>query len=109
MSPRVEVTQLLERLAEVSEMESYGTSDARYLDGRTRALVSIGAAICLDASTKTFRSLVDSALHEGATAEEVVGALLAVASAAGGPRVVTVAPRIAMALGYDIDEAFELE
>lgn len=109
MSPRAEVEQLLERLAEVPEIGSYETSDVKYLDNRTRALVAIGAAICADAPTKTFQSLVDSALQAGATAEEVVGALLAVAPAAGGPRVVTVAPKIALALGYDIDQAFELE
>ncbi|MFZ0013976.1 MAG: carboxymuconolactone decarboxylase family protein [Acidimicrobiia bacterium] len=79
------------------------------LDSRTRALVSIGAAVCMDAPTKTFRSLVDAGLEAGATTEEVVGALLAVAPTAGGPRVVAAAPRIALALGYDVEAAFEHE
>lgn len=109
MSPKAEVEQILERLAEVSETGSHRPSDPRYLDERTRALVAIGAAACTDAPTKTFKSLVDSALQAGATSEEVVGALLAVAPAAGGPRVVTVAPKIALALGYDVDAAFEHE
>jgi 4-carboxymuconolactone decarboxylase len=109
MSPKAEVDQLLERLAVVADAGSHQTSDLEYLDARTRALVGIGAAVCTDAPSKTFQSLVDSALRAGATAEEVVGALLAVAPAAGGPRVVAVAPKIAMALGYDVDAAFEFE
>ena len=109
MSPKAEVDRLLERLAEVADAGSHQDSDLAYLDARTRALVRIGAAVCTDAPSKTLRGLVDSALGAGATADEVVGALLAVAPAAGGPRVVTVAPKLAMALGYDVDAAFEFE
>jgi len=109
MSPTTEVEQLLMRLSEVAETGSQGTSGVTYLDARTRALVAIGAAVCTDAPFKLFKSLVDSALRAGATAEDVVGAFLAVAPAAGGPRVVAVAPKIAMALGYDVDAAFEFE
>lgn len=109
MSPNEEVVHLLERLSEVAKMGTRDTSDVMHLDPRTRALVVIGAAVCTDAPTKTFQSLVTSALRAGATADEILGAFLAVAPAAGGPRVVTVAPKIAMALGYDIDAAFEHE
>lgn len=109
MALKAEVEQLLEKLAEVAEPESHEASELKYLDHRTRALVAIGAAVCTGAPTKTFQSLVDSAMDAGATSEEVVGVLLAVAPAAGGPRVVTVAPRIAFALGYDVDAAFERE
>jgi len=108
MPPSAKVEQLLERLVEVSE-KGCGPSEVKYLDSRTQTLVAIGAAVCTDAPTKTFQSLVAAALLAGATAEEVVGALLAVAPAAGGPRVVSVAPKIALALGYDVDAAFELE
>lgn len=109
MSPSAEVGQLLESLAEISETGISSVPIVTHLDSRTRALVSIGAAACMDAPMKTFQSLVDSALQAGATTEEVVGALLAVAPAAGGPRVVAAAPKIALALGYDVDAAFEHE
>lgn len=104
-----EVEELLKRLAEVSTIETWGTADVEYLDPRTRSLAVIGAAICTDAPARTFQSLVTSALQAGATAEEVLGVLLAVAPTAGEPRVVTAAPRIALALGYDVDAAFEIE
>lgn len=109
MSSRAEVERQLERLAEVSVTQAWGDQDFEHLDARTRSLVGIGAAICTDAPTKTFQSLVASALQAGATPEEVLGVLVAVAPSAGEPKIVTAAPRIAMALGYDVHAAFEIE
>lgn len=109
MSPSVEVNKALERLAKAAEKGQARNSDIKHLDARTRSLVMIGAAICTDAPAKTFASMVKLALAAGATSEEVVGTLLAVAPEAGGPRVVTAAPKIALALGYDVDAAFEHE
>jgi 4-carboxymuconolactone decarboxylase len=109
MSSSSEVEPLLERLALVQADGAYGSAEVKHLDGRTLALIVIGAAVCTDAPIRTFQSLVGSALKAGATVEEVVGALLAVAPAAGEPRIVAVAPKIALALGYDVDEAFERE
>jgi alkylhydroperoxidase/carboxymuconolactone decarboxylase family protein YurZ len=79
----------------------------RVLDARTRGLVAIGAAVAMGASTSTYRSVVDHALAAGATIEECIGACFAVASAVGAARIVTAAPRIAAALGYDIVLALE--
>jgi alkylhydroperoxidase/carboxymuconolactone decarboxylase family protein YurZ len=79
----------------------------RVLDARTRGLVAIGAAVAMGASTSTYRSVVDQALAAGATIEECIGACFAVASAVGAARMVAAAPRIAAALGYDIDRALE--
>lgn len=109
MSPSAEVENLLERLAQLSEKGAYEAIEAKYLDARTLTLVIVGAAICTDAPTKTFQALVGSALQAGATVEEVIGAMVAVAPAAGEPRIVAVAPKIAFALGYDVDAAFENE
>jgi 4-carboxymuconolactone decarboxylase len=107
MSSRAETERLLDRLAKVQTKDAYGSPDVRCLDPRSLALVVIGAALCTDAPTSTFQTWVGSALRAGATTEEVIGALLAVAPIAGEPRIVAVAPKIAMALGYDVDEAFE--
>ena len=44
------------------------------------------------------------ARSHGATEAEIVGVLIAVAPALGLARVVSSAPRLAMAIGYDIEE-----
>ena len=46
---------------------------------------------------------MDRAIEAGATEEEIVGVLVAVAPAVGLARVVSTAPRLALAIGYDID------
>jgi hypothetical protein len=43
----------------------------------------------------------------GATAEDVVGTLVAVAPISGLARVVSATSEVALAIGYDIDQAFE--
>jgi 4-carboxymuconolactone decarboxylase len=48
-----------------------------------------------------------AALAVGATAEEVVGTLVAMAPITGLARVVLAIPEVAVALGYDLDRAFE--
>jgi 4-carboxymuconolactone decarboxylase len=109
MSHSAQVEKLLERLTEVSEEGSGGAGETSNLDPRTRALVSIGAAACTNAPTSTFQTLVASAIEAGATAGEVLGVMLAIAPAAGESRIVTIAPKVALALGYDVDAAFEHE
>jgi 4-carboxymuconolactone decarboxylase len=46
-------------------------------------------------------------LAAGVTADEIVGALMAVAPITGVARVLAAAPEFALALGYDLDAAFE--
>jgi alkylhydroperoxidase/carboxymuconolactone decarboxylase family protein YurZ len=50
---------------------------------------------------------VEAALAAGATADEIVGALIAVAPITGLARVVSATPEVALSIGYDIDQAFE--
>ena len=49
----------------------------------------------------------DAALDADATAEEVVGVLIAVAPISGLARVIAATPEVALAIGYDIDQGFE--
>jgi alkylhydroperoxidase/carboxymuconolactone decarboxylase family protein YurZ len=77
------------------------------LDSRTSGLVGIGAAVSLGASVSTYRQLVHDARQGGATTDECVGALLVAAPIAGAARIVTGAPRLASALGYDVDQALQ--
>ena len=73
------------------------------LDGRTFSLVKIAALIALDAPPASYAWQVANALEEGATPEDILGVLRAVAPQVGGPKVVAAAPEIMVALGLDID------
>jgi 4-carboxymuconolactone decarboxylase len=77
------------------------------LDERTAALVRIAAAIALGAPTASFQHAAALALAAGATKDEIVATLEAVAPVTGTPRVVSSAPRIALALDYDVEAALE--
>ncbi len=77
------------------------------LDPRTQALVRLGAFVALDAAPTSYGWSVDAALAAGATVEEIVGTLIAVAPVAGIARVVAAAPALAAALGYDVESALE--
>ena len=77
------------------------------LDARTRALVCLGAVIVAGASAVTYQWATQVALDAGATDDEIVGTLAAVAPVSGLTRTVSAAPELAVTLGYDVDEALE--
>ena len=77
------------------------------IDGRTRALARIAAAIAIGATSATMESLTDSGLSAGATDEEIIATLIAVGPVVGSASVVAAAPRLARAVGYDVDRALE--
>ena len=83
------------------------TPTASALDEKTVALVRIAASIALDAATASFQHAVALALAAGATRDEIVATLEAVTPVTGTSRVVAAAPKIALALGYDVEEALE--
>jgi 4-carboxymuconolactone decarboxylase len=75
------------------------------LDGRTAALVRVAATIAVDAAPSSFQHAVALALAAGATNGQIVATLEAVAPVTGAARVVRCAPKLALALGYDVEEA----
>ncbi|HEX4008484.1 MAG TPA: carboxymuconolactone decarboxylase family protein [Solirubrobacteraceae bacterium] len=81
-----------------AQMQSSG------LDARTFALVKIAALIALDAPPASYAWQVGNALQDGATAEDILAVLRAVAPQVGGPRVVAAAPEIMLALGLALPE-----
>ena len=81
--------------------------DGARLDPKVYRLVQLGALIALDADAASYSSAAASAAAAGASPEEMVGTLAAVAPVAGLARVVAAAPRLAEAIGYDIDAALE--
>ncbi|HEV3094860.1 MAG TPA: carboxymuconolactone decarboxylase family protein [Solirubrobacteraceae bacterium] len=74
------------------------------LDGRTFGLVKIAALVALDSPPASYAWQVPNALAEGATPEEMVGVLCAIAPQVGGPRVVAAAPEIMLALGLELGD-----
>ena len=74
------------------------------LDAKTHALVCLGALLSIGATTDAFRPAVDLARAAGATDDELVSVLVTVGPAVGSARVVDAAPRLALAIGYDVDD-----
>jgi 4-carboxymuconolactone decarboxylase len=76
-------------------------------DPKTQALVRLGGLVAMGAAPTSYHWAAAAALDAGATAEEVVGALVAVAPISGLARVISATPEVALAIGYDLDQAFE--
>ena len=77
------------------------------LDERTAALVRVAATIAVNAAPSSFQHAVALALAAGVTSDQIVATLEAVTPVTGAPRVVQCAPKVALALGYDVDAALE--
>ena len=77
------------------------------LDQKTQALVRLGASLAIDAAPSSYQANVEVALAAGASIDEIVGTLIAVGPTIGLARVVSAAPELALALGYDVDAALE--
>jgi alkylhydroperoxidase/carboxymuconolactone decarboxylase family protein YurZ len=77
------------------------------LDDKTAALLRVAATVAVDAAPYSFQHAVALAVAAGATTDEIVACLEAVTPVTGAARVVQCAPRVALALGYDVDDALE--
>ncbi len=73
------------------------------LNARTRMLVNVAALLAMGASTTSLRWAVELAACVGADDEQIVGVLAAVGSAVGSASVASGAPRLALAIDYDIE------
>jgi alkylhydroperoxidase/carboxymuconolactone decarboxylase family protein YurZ len=77
------------------------------LDDKTVALLRLAATVAVDAAPYSFQHAVAIAVDAGATNDEIVAGLEAVTPVTGAARVVQCAPKVALALGYDVDSALE--
>ena len=77
------------------------------LDARTEALVRIAATVAADGALASFQYVVADALAAGATNDEIVATLESLTPVTGSLRVVQCAPKLALALGYDVEAALE--
>ena len=84
-----------------------GAPTTSVIDEKTAALVRLAATIAVDAAPHSFQHAVALALAAGATSDEIVASLEAVTPVTGAARVVQCAPKVALALGYDVDAALE--
>jgi 4-carboxymuconolactone decarboxylase len=94
-------------LQRVLAKEECGRPAESSLDPKTHALVCIAALIAMDAAAPSYLCAVEAARGAGASDEEIVGCLLAVVPILGEPRVVSAAPKLGLALGYDVGAALE--
>jgi alkylhydroperoxidase/carboxymuconolactone decarboxylase family protein YurZ len=78
-----------------------------HLDPKTHALVRLGALVAIDSASPGYMSTLETARRRGATDDEIVGCLIAVLPAIGVARVVSAAPKLALALGFDVTAALE--
>ena len=78
-----------------------------HLDEKTHALVRLGSLVAIDATSPGYMWTVDRARRSGASDDEIVGCLIAALPAVGVANVVAAAPKLALALGYDVTTALE--
>jgi len=106
----VDYTEVLRRLA-VSD-ERFADACALgptlvQLDPKTLALVRLAALIAVGGAVPSYGAETNSAVSAGASPAEIVDVLVGVVSVVGLPSVVAAAPSLALALGYDVDDALE--
>jgi len=77
------------------------------LDARVRALIDVAVLVAVNGPPSAFETAASAALAAGATEDELVEVLIAAAPTVGSAHVVAAAPKLALAIGYDVDAAFE--
>ena len=108
---RSEQQELLRRLAlnDVGTLEATlgvilehpdGTS---MLGARTHALTRIAALLAAESAVASYLWAVESAISAGATEDDIVDVLTAIAPIIGLARLSAAAAQLALALGYDIE------
>ena len=114
LSEIVRFQETLRRLAMIDEgfvqdeaglgMDQAATSA---LDPKTAALLQLGASVAIGSPAVCLEWSTARAMAAGASDDEIADVLLAIAPVTGLGRVVSAAPDVATALGYDIAAALE--
>jgi 4-carboxymuconolactone decarboxylase len=97
----------IESVLAVNLNTSLDDDEALRLSPKTHALVRLAALLALGAAPVSYQWNVGAALDAGATADEILGTMIAVAPISGIARVVQATPDVALPIGYDLDFAFE--
>lgn len=77
------------------------------LDARGCALGRLATLFALDGAVSTYGWATSAALAAGVTSDEIVELLIAMAPLIGSARVVSAAPKLGLALGYDVEADIE--
>jgi 4-carboxymuconolactone decarboxylase len=77
------------------------------LSPKTLALARLAALVAIGAAEPSFGENADAAVSAGASPSEIVDVLIGVSPVVGVPRVVAAAPKVALALGYDLEDVVE--
>jgi 4-carboxymuconolactone decarboxylase len=85
------------------------TIEASGLDPKTHAMVRLAALLAVNAAPSSYNASAELALASGASLDEIVGILIAVAPTIGLGRIVAAAPELGLALGYDVEAALEAQ
>jgi alkylhydroperoxidase/carboxymuconolactone decarboxylase family protein YurZ len=73
----------------------------------TASMARIAALVALDAPSSAYRAAVEAAQRTGASEEDLLALLASLVDVVGSARVISAAPRIALAAGYDAEAALE--
>lgn len=84
-----------------------GGLSASALGNKTRRLVDVAAIIAVGSGRSGIDAAVNAAFAAGASSEEIVDVLLSIAPSVGSARVVSAAPYVASAIGYDLEADLE--
>ena len=108
----MDYTEMLRRISINDEQFAGGVSPAwgpgcGMLDPKTLAIARIAALVAVGGVVPSYGAEVDAAVSAGATAAEIVEVLVGIVSLVGLPCVVAAAPTLAIALGYDVNDALE--
>lgn len=105
-----EAEDLLRRLALNDERVSgmvltrpVGGDGELVLSPKMELLIRLAALLAVGATTPSLREAVDQAATAGASSDEIVGVLIAVGPTIGLASLVACAPRLAAAIGYDLE------
>jgi alkylhydroperoxidase/carboxymuconolactone decarboxylase family protein YurZ len=98
---------LLDELLAATGDEGDTPKAGRALDPRTLALVRLAALAAVGGAVSSYGAQADAAVDAGASPAEMVDVLVGVVPVVGIPCVVSAAPMLALALGYDSDEALD--
>jgi alkylhydroperoxidase/carboxymuconolactone decarboxylase family protein YurZ len=79
--------------------------DSAGLDAKTLALVRLAALVAVGGAGPSYCAQADAAVGAGATVVEIVDVLVGVIPVVGSPRVVAATPKLALGLGYDVNDA----
>jgi 4-carboxymuconolactone decarboxylase len=89
-------------------MTEHGGDLGRFrLDELIEALVRVASLVPIEAPQSSYQAAVGAAMRTGATLEDLLAVLVAVAGSVGSPRIAAAAPRIALAAGYDVEADIE--